>query len=105
MHRATTKEKDKFFFDLVQVTITSVPEEDVLIKVGDWNARVGNPERSDTDRGWEGILRYHGVGKMNGSGEKFLSFCAMNSLSILNTYFHKKNIHKFTGASSNIQWR
>ena len=85
--RATTEEKDRLF-DLVQVTIDSVPEEeDVLIMVGDWNAKVGNTERSDTDSEWEGVRGCHGVGKMNESGERFLSFCAMNSLSILNAYF------------------
>ena len=87
------------------MTIDSVPEEeDVLIMVGDWNARVGNTERSDTDSEWEGVQGCHGVGKMNESGERFLSFCAMNSLSILNTYF-QKNIHKLTWQHpGNKQW-
>lgn len=59
--RATTEETDRFF-DLVQVTFDFVPE-DVLIMVGDWNARVGNTEKSDTDSEWEGVRGYHGVGK------------------------------------------
>lgn len=39
--------------------------------VGDWNARVGNSARNDVDSEWEVVREYHGVGKMNESGERF----------------------------------
>ena len=45
---------------------------------------------------WDSIRGYHGVGKLNESGEALLLFCALNRLTILNTYFEKKNIHKNT---------
>ena len=58
-HRATPDEKGKFF-DTLQDTIDSVSDEEALIVVGDWNARVGGTERSNTDRWWweGGINRY-----------------------------------------------
>ena len=37
------------FFDTLQDTIDSVSDEDILIVVGDWNARVRSTERSNTD--------------------------------------------------------
>ena len=36
------------------------------------------------------------MGKMNGAGADLLSFCALNELTIMNTYLEKKEIHKFT---------
>ena len=44
--------------------------------------------------GWgEGL---HGVGKMNEAGKALLSFCALNEMAIMNTYFQKKMSHKHT---------
>ena len=42
---------------------------------------------------WEGVREYHGVGKRNESGDRLLSFCAMDSLSILNTYVLPEKEH------------
>ena len=36
------------------------------------------------------------MGKVNEAGAELLSFCALNELTIMNTHFKKKNIHKFT---------
>ena len=44
--------------------------------------------------GWrEGV---HGTGKMNEAGRELLTFSALNKLTITNTYFEKKTIHKNT---------
>ena len=53
--------KDEFFED-VQMTIDKVLERDLLMIIGDWNARVGFQLIDDQ---WEGVLGKHGLGKAN----------------------------------------
>ena len=38
----------------------------------------------------------HGVGKVNEAGQELLSFCALNRLAVMNTYFEIKSIYKHT---------
>ena len=45
---------------------------------------------------WEGVRGYHGVGKINKSGKALLSFCTLNKLTIMNTWFEKNSIYKYT---------
>ena len=90
--RAPQQVKDDFFAD-VQMVIDKVPEKDFLMIVGDWNARVGSQLNDDQ---WEGVLGKHGFGRVNVAGLFLLSFCSANNLSIMNSFFEKKNIHKQT---------
>ena len=89
---ASQEEKDEFYADL-QSVIDGVAEEDVLMIVGDFNARVGSSERQEEDM-WNDVRGCHGVGRINESGEALLSWCALNSLVVMNTTF--ENIHKYT---------
>ena len=70
--------------------ISSTPPDDLLLVMGDFNARVGC--REDMDLSWLGVQGRFGVGKLNENGEHLLSFCAMNELCIMNTMFAKKSI-------------
>ena len=46
------------------------------------------------DKGeWCGIIRKHGLDKRNEAGEEFMQFCALNQLTLVNTWFQKENIH------------
>ena len=94
-HRSTQEKKDEFFADL-QSTLDSVPEDDVLLLLGDFNARVGSSRRESDNPSWSSVRGFHGIGKMNESGEALLTFCAINELVIMNTTFEKKNIFKHT---------
>ena len=90
-------EEKKFYSDL-QDTLDTASEHDLLLVVGDFNARVGSTEREDREfeDTWNGVKGVHGVGRMNEAGADLLSFCALNGLTIMNTCFEKKDIHKFT---------
>ena len=93
--RASVEQKEQFFSDL-QAKLDDVNEHDVLLLVGDFNARVGSSVRCEEDPAWDGVRGLHGVGKMNEAGEVLLSFCALNEMAIMNTYFQKKTSHKHT---------
>ena len=54
-NRASQKEKDEFYADL-QIVIDGVAEEDVLMIMRDFNARVGSSERQEEDMMFEAVL-------------------------------------------------
>ena len=85
-HGAPQERKEEFFNDL-QTTLNNVHKDDVMLLVGDLNSRVGSSERQGSDLTCDGVRGYHGVGKLNENGEVLLSFCALNELAIMNTYF------------------
>ena len=102
--RATPDEKEAFYSDL-QSTLNGVDERDLLLLVGDFNARVGSAANSSSEETWNGVRGIHGVGRMNGAGADLLTFCALNELTIVNTCFTKKNIHNYTWQHpGNKQW-
>ena len=90
--RSSQDEKDRFYEEL-QNEIDGILPSDILIVMGDLNARVGS---NDGNTSWDGVLGMHGLGKMNEAGLSLLSFCCMNNLSIVNTFFEKRDIHKRT---------
>ena len=54
-HRAPAEVKEKFYDDL-QAVISSVPSSDVLLVMGDFNARVGCASSSCTSEPlWDGV--------------------------------------------------
>ena len=82
--------KAKFVVEL-QDALNRVPPDDILVLLGDFNARVGKRE-ADSDL-WREVEGKHGVGCCNEAGESLLEFCAANSLTIMNTWIEKKQVH------------
>ena len=70
--------------------ITTIPKEESVVVLGDFNARVGC--ENDT---WM-PLGPHGVGKVNDNGVLLLQLCSELDLVITNTYFYQKKEHKAT---------
>ena len=72
---AMDKEKDKFYNQL-QDTVSSCNRNDMIVVVGDWNAKVGN---NDTNR--KELIGKFGIGIMNDNGERLCDFCNANGSS------------------------
>ena len=65
--------KAEFYNDL-QV-LDSVPKDDLLISMSDFNARVGSTTREENSVWHHGdVCGFHDVGEMNKRGENLLSF-------------------------------
>ena len=73
--------KDKFYEDLDNL-LKSVPSQDKLILLGDFNARVGSEYQT-----WVGVLGRNGVGNSNSNGLQLLRTCTEHKLLITNTVF------------------
>ena len=88
----TSDIKDEFYENLAAI-ISSVPNNEQLVLLGDFNARVG----ADHDT-WPFCLGQFRVGKMNENGQRLLGLCTYHDLCIANSYFRKKPQHK-------VSWR
>lgn len=84
----------ELFYDQLSTTISSVSSKDRLLRIGDFNARVGRNHES-----WRKELGKHGVGKENSNGTLLLTLCSMHQLTITNTLFQQQDKYKTTWMS------
>ncbi|XP_076452167.1 uncharacterized protein LOC143287768 [Babylonia areolata] len=98
---APTNESDEEakdqFYDRLQKVMAKYPEKDVNILMGDLNAKIGQD-----NTGYEEVMGRHGLGEMNGNGERFADFCAMNNLVIGGSTFPHRRVHKATWVSPDL---
>ena len=78
------------FYEALENTLSSVVSRDKLIVLGDFNARVGRDCAA-----WSSLGR-HGIGKMNGNGQRLLELCAQHRLAVTSTFFDLPDIYKTT---------
>jgi exonuclease III len=65
------EQKEKFYFQLNKALRGKTRKRDILILIGDMNAKVG-AENEDLER----IMGKHGLGNQNRNGELFVDLCA-----------------------------
>ncbi|VDP29660.1 unnamed protein product [Schistosoma margrebowiei] len=85
--------KDQFYSRL-QSIVEKCPTKDLIILMGDLNAKVGMD-----NTGYKDIMGRHGPGERNENGKRFPNLCAFNKLVIGGTIFPYKRIHKITWTS------
>jgi Reverse transcriptase (RNA-dependent DNA polymerase)/Endonuclease-reverse transcriptase len=86
------------FYDNLQQQIDNIDNKDILIIMGDWNAKVGTDQKT-----WGETIGNQGYGDANERGERLLEFCCANQLCITNTYFQHKASRKWTWSHPNGQ--
>jgi hypothetical protein len=67
-----------------------VPKGDMLLIVGDFNARVGKQD----NQGPGNVIGVHTVDDTNENGKRLIDFCNQNNLIVTNTFFQHKPIHQ-----------
>ena len=87
---AEEAEVERFYEDL-QDLLELTPKKDVLLIIGDWNAKVGSQETP-------GVTGKFGLGIWNEAGQRLIEFCQENALVITNTLFqqHKRRLYTWT---------
>ena len=76
-------EVERFYEDL-QDLLELTPKKDVLLIIGDWNAKVGSEETP-------GVTGRFGLGVRNEAGQRLIEFCQENTLVIVTT--QEKTLH------------
>ncbi|XP_073671663.1 uncharacterized protein [Paramisgurnus dabryanus] len=84
------------FYEQLEAEIKATPRHDMMIIMGDLNAKVGN-DNSNCER----AIGKHGCGTMNENGERLIELCVTNNLVVGSTLFPHRDIHKLTWYSPN----
>ena len=79
----TEADEDKMdvFYSKVQEALDKINSKDVIIMMGDWNAKIGGNRPSNN------YIGKFGLGMRNERGDRLADFCASNNLVITNTTF------------------
>ena len=77
----------EWFYEDLQDLVELTPQKDVLLTIGDWNAKVGSQETP-------GVTGKFGLGVKNEARQRLIDFCQENALVITNTLQqHKRRLH------------
>ena len=87
---AGEEDQESFYNDL-QSIIDRTPKGDVVVVIGDFNAKVGKHTGGKGD-----TIGGHGLGEQNEAGERLVEFCDGNSLRIMNTWFEQPKRRLYT---------
>ena len=90
-------EVEQFYEDL-QDLLELKPKNDVLLIIGNWNAKIGSQEIPE-------ITGKFGLGVQNEAGQKLTEFCQENVPVIANTLFqqHKRQLYTWTSPDGQNQ--
>ncbi|XP_059162117.1 uncharacterized protein LOC131945132 [Physella acuta] len=91
--QAKDEDKDMFYHTL-QDQIDRTPQHDILVVMGDMNAKIGA-----SNEGYEICMGKEGLGEANNNGQRFREICLENGLVIGGSLFQHKEIHKSTWIS------
>src|SRR6218665_2511387 len=78
------EEEQDDFFNKLQSTIDRTTKRDVIMVIGDFNAKVG-----DHNGGVGDTICGHGLGIQNEARERIIESCDGNNLKIMNTWFEQ----------------
>jgi len=84
------------FYDSLQETIDTIPDWDLVIIMGDMNAKVGKMTIPNRTCG------SFGLGDQNERGERLIEFCNANNMMIANTMFkhHPRHLYNWISPDS-----
>ena len=85
---ASSEEDAENFYEEIEKAKTQCKNQDPLIIIGDFNAKVGQ-------RGDEHSVGMHGTGNGNERGERIVEWCEMNNFTIGNTCFQQPQRRKW----------
>ena len=86
----------KAFYEQLQATLENAHCRDLLLVMGDLNAKVGSDNTS-----FQSVIGREGYGAQNDNGERLVEWCTFNNMIIGGTLFPHHNILKLTWTSQN----
>lgn len=81
---SSSQEEIDSFYGKLGSAISDVPNRELLLVLGDFNAKIGITSEDDHLRS---VVGKHGIGSRNERGEMLLEFCAENNLFVANSNF------------------
>ena len=88
----------EWFYEDLQDLLELTPQKDVLLIIGELNAKVGSQETP-------GVTGKFGLGVQNEAGQRLIEFCQKNALFIGNTLFQQHKRRLYTWILPNGQYQ
>ena len=90
------------FYNQLQDVMDSLPKNDVVLVIGDFNAKIGKGILHDVES--KAIGKY-GLGTRNERGDLLIDFCIENNLCITNTLFsqHPRRLYTWQGPGGMVR--
>ena len=85
------------FYERIEETIKKAPKKDIIVVLGDFNAKVG----PDAYKDWDGTVGQYGTGETNDRGLRLLEFACSQRLTIANTLYPHKLSRRTTWHAPN----
>ena len=87
----TEEAEVEWFYEDLQDLLELTTKKDVLLIIGDWNAKVGSQKTP-------GVTGKFGLGVQNEAGQSLIEFCQEDALVIANILFqkHKRGLYTWT---------
>lgn len=95
---SSSPEDAETFYNLLSSTIQQVPRREMLLVMGDFNAKIGSTYNDDHLRT---VVGNFGTGERNERGEMLLDFCTENELFVANSNFQHHVRRLYTWQSPN----
>ena len=80
------------FYDDVNKAMKYAKSDDVILVMGDMNAKIGSQAHGD-------VVGRHGLGERNDRGSRLIGFCENHNLTIMNTFFKQPARRLYTWKS------
>lgn len=90
------------FYCQLESTVSKIPKRELLLIIGDFNAKIGN---TTMDTGIRNIVGNYGHGVRNPRGERLIEFAADNNMAIANTMFKHHPRRQYTWTSPDGNYR
>ncbi|KAG6439227.1 hypothetical protein O3G_MSEX000595 [Manduca sexta] len=90
------------FYGFLLDALKAIPNREVTMILGDWNAKIGN---TSSDEHLRSVVGKFGLGMRSTRGEKLLDMCIDKKLSIMNTYFQHHPRRTYTWKSPGDRYR
>ncbi|CAF0997066.1 unnamed protein product [Didymodactylos carnosus] len=78
------------FYKCLQETMDKVSRRDIVLLMGDFNARVGLQQSQTAGD----VIGKHTIDQQNENGQLLVDFCSLNNLIVTNTFFQHKPVHQ-----------
>ncbi|CAF0993692.1 unnamed protein product [Adineta steineri] len=92
VNKQMTEASEKFYND-IQDTVNKISTDDMIIIMGDLNAKVEGVQGLPTINNCVGPFT---VDSVNENGTRLMDFCMINNIIIANTFFEHKSVHQMS---------
>lgn len=99
--QASEEDIDRFY-GLLEETLDKIPNREITLVLGDFNAKIGNTVADDHIRQ---VIGKHGLGVRNERGERLINFCVEKKLNVVNTNFQHHPRRLYTWKSPGDRYR